>query len=679
MDPPARGGTPSGKNRASGFWSRWLLGNTVIGGILALGWLLLRSGTKPSRFTYPCQQAAVSTAALAFGTPFVAAVVAARRRVTSWVRSPLILTAAALGMVVTLGVWAYLSQAKEYHGAILDPPRDYRAQVFHVSDCPQDPAGDRFVGLDNLLATLSRGGTQFYRSNVPSPFAGSGGIVGPRDVVLIKINYQWDQRGGTNTDLLRGLIRKILDHPDGFDGEIVVCENAQFASVQGFDRSQNNAQDIGLSPHDVVVHFQDEGDNVSHYDWTAIHYTSVGEYSEGDLTDGYVVGDYDADVQGRVSYPKFRTAAGTYISLKYGIWNPLDGTYSRDRLRFINMPVLKSHHAVYGATVSVKDYMGVVTRELGTNSHNGIRYGILGALIGEIGPADLNIVDAIWINARPDTGPGTSYAQATRRDELVASLDPVALDIWSVKNILIPGFLDNGYTPPWPNPSADPDDPTSTFRQYLDNSMYQILEAGYTVTNDLDQIDLLEGSGSAGDFDGDGDVDAADYAQFVGCFTGEGGGPVGPSCAPADFDGDGDVDCTDRAFFDFVWTDPGAPPEQPECAVSGLPPDEGTGPGGELPEGFLSPAVPNPISPAGAARPATRVAYSIRTPGRVTVSVVDVKGRLVRTLVDESERPGEHAASWDGRDEGGRPVARGVYSLRVAAPGFEGSRKVVVR
>ena len=32
------------------------------------------------------------------------------------------------------------------------------------------------------------------------------------------------QRGGTNTDVLKGLIARILEHPDGFTGEVVVVE-----------------------------------------------------------------------------------------------------------------------------------------------------------------------------------------------------------------------------------------------------------------------------------------------------------------------------------------------------------------------------------------------------------------------------------------------------------------------
>ena len=134
--------------------------------------------------------------------------------------------------------------------------------------------------------------------------------------------------------------------------------------------------------------------------------------------------------------------------------------------------------------------MGVITTGLSTNSHGSMRYGLLGETMVEVRPADLNILDAIWINADPYTGPSTSYGGATRRNELVASTDAVAADIWAVSHILIPGFLGNGFTPPWPQPDATPDDPSSDFRQYLDASMSALLAAGYPATNDFTQIDL---------------------------------------------------------------------------------------------------------------------------------------------------------------------------------------------
>jgi hypothetical protein len=454
----------------------------------SLGWLLLRSGVRPSRLSYPCQQAALSTSALLLGGPLIAAIIVLRRRAAHGVRVGVEVAVVALCVLTALGSWGHVSPARA-DSLLLQPPADHRSRIFHVTDCPAGLDGDRFRGLDNLLVLMGRHGFKFYRSPASSRLAGPDGMIARSDVVLIKINYQWDQRGGTNTDLLHGLIRAIVDHPDGFSGEIVVCENGQFASLASFDRSRNNSSDYGRSPFDVVSRFRDSDHAVSLFDWTDIRFNEVEEYSAGDDRDGYVVYQYESEIHGRVSYPKFETEFGTRISLRDGIWLASRQSYDRDSLKFINVPVLKSHHSTYGVTACVKNYMGVVTDSLGTNSHNAIRYGLLGALLAEIGPADLNILDCIWVNADPRSGPRTSYSVATRRDELIASIDPIAADIWAAQHILIPSFIANGHQAPWPYPSADPDDPDSAFRTYLDNSMRQLLSAGYPVTNDLEQIE----------------------------------------------------------------------------------------------------------------------------------------------------------------------------------------------
>jgi hypothetical protein len=496
-----RGSTDSGSRtrRQDGvlhhFLRNWFIGNSLLTGIFALVWLVVRSGPKPSRLAYPCQQAACSTALLALAAPAVSALVAARQRVVAGLRTRAGIAAVALGIVAPLCVWGAVAGFEGSSAKRLQPPADYRAQVFHVTDCPEDPVGDRFPGLDNLLELMGRNGHEFYQSAVPGSTAGPEGIIAADDVVIIKINYQWGERGGTNTDLLRGLIQAVVDHPDGFTGEIVVGENTQFEWPYDFDRDENNSQDHAQSPADVVNDYADRGYAVSVSDWSAIRYTSAREFSEGDSTNGYVVYDYDSEIRGRVSYPKFTTVYGTAISLRDGVWSPSEGSYDRERLKFINLPVLKSHSAEYGATACVKNYMGVVTGSLGTDSHDAIRYGVLGALMREIRPADLNILDCIWINANPWDGPWTGYAAAMRRDQLVASIDPVAADIWAVTHILVPAFEENGYTPPWPNPDATPDDPSSDFRTYLDNSMQQLLAGGYAVTNDLAAIQAYSWDG----------------------------------------------------------------------------------------------------------------------------------------------------------------------------------------
>ena len=530
--------------------TRWFWINTILSGLLALLWLILRSGSKPSRLAYPCQRAALGTASAAVVVPFIAWVISECRAIVRSAASRPRRAILGLGIVtIVFATWSWSSARPPISSPPQQPRSGYRASVF-VADDAADPTGQGFPALDDLLLWMGAHDLPFYASQTTRNFETSPqGIIGADDVVVIKINYQWGERGGTNVDLLRGLIRRICDHPDGFLGEIVVCENAQFVSID-FNRSNNNALDPGRSPHDVVTEFRGLGRRVSHYNWTARRNTSVGEYHTGDLNDGYVVYSYDPTLAGRVSYPKFRTADGTYVSLRNGIWDPSAGTYDRARLKFINVPVLKSHHASYGVTASVKNYMGVVTGALSTNSHSAIRYGILGELLGEIGLADLNILDCIWINADLYTGPATSYAGATRIDKLVAGTDPVAIDIWVTKHILIPAYsAATGFDPlvdPWPQPSANPDDPSSAFRIYLDNSMNRLILSGQDVTNDLARVDVFRWNGDLGipgDINGDGTVDGRDIAPFVAAMLETGASPL--QLLRADLDRNRQLDAAD--------------------------------------------------------------------------------------------------------------------------------------
>jgi hypothetical protein len=471
----------------------WFLANAVLSGFASLIWLALRSAAKPSRLTYPCQQAALTTAWLAFGSSVVTAAVTARRMAGRIVKNRRFLAAAGVGLLATAGLYGFLSSSTAANLPKIDPPPDYRARVFHVTNCPESSDDGRFAGLDNLVELMGRTGLKFYRSPTRGLLSAPEGIFGADDVIVVKINYQWSGCGGTNTDLLRGLIQILVEHPDGFTGEVVVAENAQFASVQNFDRQNNNASDSSLSPHDVVVGFQNQGLLVSHTDWTQIRSNQVDEFSSCDHGAGYVV--LPAPTAGRISFPKFRTDYGTCVSLGKGVWDPAFSTFDRSRLRVINLPVLKPHGYEYAVTACVKNYMGLVTNSLGTDSHAAVRYGLMGAVMAEIGLPDLNILDAINVVGDPHAGPGVSCQSATRLNQLVASTDPIAADMWATTNILIPAFMANGHTPPWPDPDATPDDPNSVFRTYLDNSMTQLLAGGYRVTNDLDNMDVSSWNG----------------------------------------------------------------------------------------------------------------------------------------------------------------------------------------
>ncbi len=84
--------------------------------------------------------------------------------------------------------------------------------------------------------------------------------------------------------------------------------------------------------------------------------------------------------------------------------------------------------------------------------------------------------------------------------------------------------------------------------------------------------------------------------------------------------------------------------------------------------------VPNPFNPT------TRIAFVVPDGGRqpVRLRVYDVRGALVRTLVDGLVTGGRHVIAWDGRDDRGRRAASGVYFLRMEAPGFRATRKMVM-
>jgi hypothetical protein len=64
----------------------------------------------------------------------------------------------------------------------------------------------------------------------------------------------------------------------------------------------------------------------------------------------------------------------------------------------------------------------------------------------------------------------------------------------------------------------------------------------------------------------------------------------------------------------------------------------------------------------------------------VRLDVYDVAGRRARTLLAEVREAGEHGITWDTRDDTGRPVASGIYLVRLGWPGgSRTTRAAVVR
>ena len=63
------------------------------------------------------------------------------------------------------------------------------------------------------------------------------------------------------------------------------------------------------------------------------------------------------------------------------------------------------------------------------------------------------------------------------------------------------------------------------------------------------------------------------------------------------------------------------------------------------------------------------LAFEVAEPSQVTLTVYDVLGRVVATLLSGPQRIGKHTVVWDGTDQAGRPVAGGLYLARITASG----------
>jgi len=309
--------------------------------------------------------------------------------------------------------------------------------LFWIQDIPVQPfypseESNHHAGLDALLQLMGENGLKFYRSDQEAPLSGPSGMIETDDVVLIKVNAQWKYRGCTNSDLIRGLIQAILEHPDGFTGEVVIFDNGQGRGSLNCDTSadySNGAVHANANNESqsflYLVHTVFNDPRLSAYRLDPIGGTFIG--ANDHARDGYR--KYE-----NVSYPCFTTAGGRRVELREGLWQ--GGTYSQ-KLKLINVPVLKTHGGSE-MTASLKHFYGVVSMNDGNSDFR--HYGGLGQTTGKmvvsVRTPVLNIIDAIWVSFSSLSGyPPSATFQA---NQILASQDPVALDYWAAKYILYP-------------------------------------------------------------------------------------------------------------------------------------------------------------------------------------------------------------------------------------------------
>jgi bacillopeptidase F len=92
-----------------------------------------------------------------------------------------------------------------------------------------------------------------------------------------------------------------------------------------------------------------------------------------------------------------------------------------------------------------------------------------------------------------------------------------------------------------------------------------------------------------------------------------------------------------------------------------------------LPAGFsLAQNYPNPFNPT------TTISFATERAGNVRLSVLNVLGQKVATLVDSHFLPGSHSVVWNGADDQGKIVASGVYFYRLETASGSVTRKMAL-
>lgn len=81
---------------------------------------------------------------------------------------------------------------------------------------------------------------------------------------------------------------------------------------------------------------------------------------------------------------------------------------------------------------------------------------------------------------------------------------------------------------------------------------------------------------------------------------------------------------------------------------------------------------PNPFNPT------TTIDYAIKTASHVELSVFNVLGQKIKTLVDQEQPANYYSITWNGDTDSGKPAASGIYFYEIKAGDFEMTKKMML-
>lgn len=87
---------------------------------------------------------------------------------------------------------------------------------------------------------------------------------------------------------------------------------------------------------------------------------------------------------------------------------------------------------------------------------------------------------------------------------------------------------------------------------------------------------------------------------------------------------------------------------------------------------IIAGAYPNPFNPT------TTISYTLPQSAHVTLTIYDLTGRAVNTLVHARQASGDYTVQWNGRNQYGQPVSSGMYFYRLQAANAVKTHKILL-
>ncbi|MDD4156885.1 MAG: Ig-like domain-containing protein, partial [Candidatus Cloacimonetes bacterium] len=81
---------------------------------------------------------------------------------------------------------------------------------------------------------------------------------------------------------------------------------------------------------------------------------------------------------------------------------------------------------------------------------------------------------------------------------------------------------------------------------------------------------------------------------------------------------------------------------------------------------------PNPFNPT------TTISFDLLTPGKVNISIYNIKGQLVKELINDELKNGRHKILWNGQDQFNRSVGSGIYFYKMQTKDYTKVRRMIM-